>query len=269
MIVLNTPTPSSTAELVQTLRTLLAGLITVTDHTVSAKGAFPALSRLTLDVTGAAPLPHPAANFIQPTGHEVGAFTADEFSLVGRPFGRPDRLLDLQVTARQVRGAFMDTGNGQIALKLAGASDGKLRATVRKQVLETTFLAEANKAAKTHGVDIREIHSTFTTLPADPRRLSADIVLKAKKGFLPAATIRIRGMVNIDAQLTANLSGLSVEGEGIVGGVAASFIRPKLASLNGSAHSLLSLPLDDLVLTDVRLATPPDQLCIEADFAAR
>lgn len=265
MLLLTTPTPVTTADLVATLRSLLSQVITVNDQTFAAEGIFPNLAKLHIDVTRATPLPQSTVQFRENVGHEIASFTADDFSMIGAPFGSPDRPLDLRVSAKQVRATIMDVGQGQTALKLAGAAAGHLRASVAKKVLETAFLTEANKAAKAQGVEIRDIQTTFTT--PDSRQLLADIVLKAKKGFLPAATIRIRGVVAVDSHLNAHLSGLSVDGEGIVGGVAASFIRPRLIALNNSRHSLLTLPLDDLRLTDVRVAASPQELIFEAEFA--
>ena len=100
----------------------------------------------------------------------------------------------------------------------------------------------------------------------NPRTLSAEVLIKAKKGFFPTATLRVKGQLKIDDSLTATLSNLSVEGEGIVGGIGAGLIRPKLMKAEGMTRSLLAWPLDALRITDMKLVASAEALSVEATF---
>jgi hypothetical protein len=259
-------TPTTADALVAALRALLAQAITTRDDTVTAAGDLPHLSALTVDVTNAAPLPNPTAPawVDAAAGRPDSEFTITAFQVVGRPFGASHRPVEIDVTARDARGQFVRAPDGRTALRLAGCADGRLRAAVAKATVEAAILTEGNKAAKAQGVELKDVQLAWQT--TDPRTLTAQVTVKAKKGFLPAANLRLRGTLHVDATLVARVSGLGVDGDGMVGQIGASFLRPKLQQAEGMTRSLLSVPLDDLRVRDVRLTATDAALTVEADF---
>jgi hypothetical protein len=257
-------TPSTTADLVATLRDLLARAITTRPDTVTATGEIPHIAALTIDITGATPLPTPASpQWLDLPGDTLGQTTVSSFQVLGRPFGQAPRTATIDIAARDLRAAVLDTPAGT-ALRLLGCTEGRLRATVIKSDVEAVALAEGSKLASAKGVDLKDVHLLWRSDSA--RTLSLEVHVKARKGFLPAATIRVRGQLAIDDRLNATVSNLSVEGEGMIGGLAAGMIRPRLQQAEGRSKSLLALPLDDLKIREVRLLAAPDSLTIEADF---
>jgi hypothetical protein len=266
MILLPSATPpASTDALRSALRALLSQVVAFVNDPVRISGQFPALETLVIDLTNATPLDHPAARGTDSVGPVVGQFSADRFELLGQPFGDAARPVHIQASARNCRGEFLQANNNQTALRIAAADDGHLRLAVTRLTVQSIMLAEASKVARQQGVDIKDVQITWHT--DTPRTLSAQVLIKAKKSFLPTATLRVTGRLSIDQSLTATLSNLSVEGEGMVGSLGAGLIRPKLQQAEGMTRSLLALPLDAVKIQDVRLLAAPDSLIIEADFA--
>jgi hypothetical protein len=263
MILLNTPIPATLADLQSCLRNLLAQAITTTDRSVVASGSFPALDTLQIDVTRAVPLEHPAAQWSTAPGQTFSEFTVANLQITGQPFCSDVREVNIQASAADCRAQFVQTDTGP-ALRLAAAKAGKLRASITRASAEAAILAQAAQAAKPQGVDIQQIHLTWQT--QGPRTLQAQIVIKAKKGFLPAANLKIKGQLQIDDTLTATISNLTVDGEGMVGSIGAGLIRPKLQQAEGTKKSLLSLPLDAIKITGVTLLATADALSVEATF---
>ncbi len=267
MIVLTTPPPGNASEFVACLRGLLAQALEVRGDAVKVTGEFPAMSGLMIDVTGATPLDHPAGRWLDGAAGEVLAeFSVEALLVSGHPFGDAARQVEIDASARQCRGQFVKAADGATALRLVGAVDGRLRASVARSTVERICVIEANKAARAQGVEIKDVPVSWRS-DGGPRGLAVEVQVKAKKGFLPAAVVRGRGRLTIDSSLTATISGLSVEGEGMVGNLAAGLIRPRLMQAEGMSKSLLGLPLDELRIKDVRLVVLDDMLTVEGEFA--
>jgi hypothetical protein len=199
-------------------------------------------------------------------GEVVSEFSVEALQVMGRPFGDAARPIDIEVSARRCRGQFVRTSDSAVALRMAGAEEGRLVASLARSTVERIALIEAGKAARAQGVEIKDVQVAWRS-DGGPRDLAIEVQVKAKKGFLPAAVIRVRGRVAIDSSLTATISGLSVDGEGMVGSMAAGLIRPKLMQAEGMSKSLLGLPLDELRIKDVRLGVMDDKLSVEGEFA--
>jgi hypothetical protein len=272
MIVLNTAPPGNTSEFVACVRELLAQGVAARADAVQVVGEFPAMGGLTIDVTGATPLEHPAGRWLDGAGGAVVSdFSVEALTVIGRPFGDAARPVDVEVSARQCRGQFLRMSDGGVALRMVGAVDGRLRASIARGTVERICVIEAGKAARAQGVEIKDVQVAWRSGGGEgggPRDLSVEVQVKAKKGFLPAAVVRVRGRVAIDDSLTARISGLSVDGEGMVGGFAAGLIRPKLLQAEGMSKSLLALPLDGLRITDVRVGVTADALTVEGAFGS-
>lgn len=265
MILLNTPAPATTPDLLVCLANLLAQAITITPQTIAATGEFPALDKLTIDITRATPLDHPAAKWSTAPGETQSEFTVASLQITGRPFGKGAREATIEAAASNCKAQFIKTPDNQLALRLAAAQSGHLKVSVTRANVEAAALAQAAQNARAQGVEIKSVNLTWQT--QGDKTLSAQILINAKKGFLPAANLKVKGQLQIDDSLTATISNLSVDGEGMVGSIGAGLIRPKLMQAEGTKKSLLTLPLDALKITGVQLITTTDTLTIEATFA--
>ena len=265
MILLNSPAPATTPNLLLCLANLLAQAITITPQTITATGQYPALDKLTIDITRAAPLDHPAASWSTDSGETVSEFTVGSLQIAGRPFGTGVREATIEASASNCKGQFIKTADNQLALRMAGAESGQLKILVTRADVEAAALAQAAQTARAQGVEIKGVNLSWQTV--GDKTLMAQILVNAKKGFLPAANLKVKGQLQIDDSLTATISNLSVDGEGMVGSIGAGLIRPKLMQAEGMKKSLLALPLDAIKITGVKLTATPDQLTVEATFA--
>lgn len=265
MILLNSPAPATTPDLLVCLANLLAQAITITPQTITATGQYTALEKLTIDITRATPLDLPAARWSTDSGETVSEFSVASLQVTGRPFGAGVREATIEASASRCKGQFIKTADNQVALRLAGAESGQLKISFTRANVEAAALAQATQTARAQGVEIKSVNLTWQT--QGDKTLMAQILVNAKKGFLPAANLKVKGQLQIDDSLTATISNLSVDGEGMVGSIGAGLIRPKLMQAEGMKKSLLSLPLDAIKITSVKLTATPDQLTVDATFA--
>jgi hypothetical protein len=90
--------------------------------------------------------------------------------------------------------------------------------------------------------------------------------LRAKKLFL-STSLRITGQLDLDEELNARISGLDCTGDGAIASVACGVLKPHLQKLERREFPLMSLPMGEVRLRDVRIAVG-DKLSITADFGA-
>ena len=121
----------------------------------------------------------------------------------------------------------------------------------------------ASEAGK-HGVAVDNVKLSLSS--SGPRSLAAEVRLRGKKLFM-SATLRITGAVDLDEELNARISGLDCTGEGAIASVACGFLKPHLDKLNGRVFPLMSLPLGEVRLRDVRV-TVADKLSVTAEFGS-
>jgi len=98
------------------------------------------------------------------------------------------------------------------------------------------------------------------------RSLTAEVRLRAKKLFM-SASLRITGQLDLDDQLNARISGLDCNGDGAIASVACGVLKPHLQKLEGREFSLMSLPLGEVRLRDVRIAVA-EKLSVSAEFGS-
>jgi hypothetical protein len=259
--------PGNSTDLPTTLRALVSQFLNVPRDPISFTGTSPNFDTLTIDLTNATPKDNIARPSL-PSGsvsRVLHSYYIRQFGVIAKPFGTPDRPMLVDSQATNVQLDIVETSDGHTALRLA-AGNGRAHASLEKSVLRAVLFDEASKAAGAQGVSIKEIVPAFSN--SGPRSLATDVVVKAKKGFLPTATIRITGQLSVDQNLVGKIHNLAVKGDGIGGGVAAGFIRPKLNQLEGKTHSLLALPLDAVRISDVRIHDSADNLEIDVDFTS-
>ena len=81
------------------------------------------------------------------------------------------------------------------------------------------------------------------------------------------ASLRVTGQLDLDDQLNLKVSGLNCTGDGGVSTLACGVLKPHLEKIDGREFPLMSLPLGEIRLRDVRL-TVGDKLCVTAEFGS-
>ena len=82
-----------------------------------------------------------------------------------------------------------------------------------------------------------------------------------------SAALRIIGQLDLDEKLNAKISGLDCTGEGAIASVACGVLKPHLQKIDGREFPLMSLPLGEVRLRDVRIAVG-DKLSVTAEFGS-
>ena len=217
---------------------------------VRAEGAsLTALTTLRIDLTGASCT----------RGFRVTTAPADDpvtvrtkrFEMTGGPVDFEGTPLRLRVEAEGAE--FRCAGQpGDGALTLSKVSGGSLSLAVGHAALEALLHRLAKGAAEKQGVEVRQTKLELTA--RGPRALSFRCAVTAKV-FVMTADLSLSGDLELDGQLNARLSGLTLGGDAMITKLASGFVRPHLDKLEGRVFPLLALGLGGLQVRDVEIAT--------------
>lgn len=192
---------------------------------------------------------------------EPAAVRVARFVVTGEPVEFEATPLRLNLEAEDVECGFSGVpGDG--ALVLASAAGGSLVLAIAHETLEALLHRLAKGVAEKQGVEVRQTKLTLTA--RGPRALSFCCTVTAKV-FVMTAELALRGELEVDEQLQARLSGLTLGGDAMITKMAAGFARPYLDKLEGRTIPLLAFGLGGMRLRDVELATA-DGLEVRAKF---
>lgn len=172
--------------------------------------------------------------------------------------------VDLALSARAVHLGQGKDSNDEIVLSLNDAAEGKIEVSTSLADLEEVIAKIATGEAGKHGVTIEDVQ--LAARATSPRSLEVEVRLRARKLFL-SASIRIAGQLDLDTELNAKISGLKCKGAGAIAAIACGVLDPHLQRLDGREFSLMSLPLGEIRLRDVRLGVS-DKLSVTAEFGS-
>ncbi len=265
MLPLKTNTlPDNAADLARRLNESLRDLFQLPNDPVSIREiSYPHLASLRVALDGAQlrgqPPPAPFA-----TGASTPALTVDSFAAKGSHISVGPAALDFALEAKDVDLHRANDSRGDVVLLLHSAADGRIEVSASPAELEALIAEVAKSEAAKQGVVIDSVQLSLRS--NSPRSLAAEVRLRAKKLFL-STSLRITGQVDLDEELNAKISGLDCTGEGAMGGIACGILKPHLEKINGRKFSLMSLPLGEVRLRDVRIAAG-DRLSITAEFGS-
>jgi hypothetical protein len=265
MFPLNTANfPPNAADLARALNDSLRSVFTVAHEPVAIRDlAYPHLAALDVSLDGAelrGRPPGPPSLATPP----APALAVDAFSATGRGMSVGPAAIDFSLTATGVELHRANDRAAQIVLILHAAAAGRVEASVSKADLEALIAEVAKTEAGKQGVSVDRVELSLRS--QSPRSLTAEVRLRAKKLFL-SASLRIVGQLDLDEELNARLSGLDCVGDGPIAAVACGVLKPHLEKLNGREFPLMSLPLGQVRLRDVRLAVG-EKLSVTAEFGS-
>lgn len=229
---------------------------------VSAKGTWPALDLLRIDLTG---VQISRSHFLPPIAQAPsGSLSATRFELIAAPGNLETTPVHVSLHADDAGFDIAPVQDGASALRITRAKHGELTAEVARLDLESLIQSLASKAAGAHGVDIKSVKISFTSRGPRAVSMKADVTAKM---FIATATVTLSGDIDLDDQLHARLSNLRFNGDGMVANLAGGFIRPQLAALEGRTFPLMSFALGGITLRDVQLQTG-ETLRLSAQFGS-
>jgi hypothetical protein len=225
--------------------------------------AYPELSEIRITLDGAELRPNPPGPPIV-AGKSSPALSVDDLHINAAGLMLGPAFADLRLGARDVRLNQARDANGETVLMLQSATDGVVEINAAAKDIEAAIAAVAKSEAGKHGVQIDQVRLTVKARGA--RSVDGEVQLRAKKLFF-STVITISAKLDLDDQLNATVSGLRCNGEGAIGALGCGFLEPHLNALDGRTFPLMALPLGEVRLRDVRIATS-DQITVTAEFGA-
>jgi hypothetical protein len=256
--------PADAPDLARLLNKSLRDLFDLSSDPVELREiSYPHLAELFASLDGAQlraqppSMPSLAANL-------VPALTIDSFRAKGSGMSVGPAVIDFLLAAQNLDLHRAPDAEGNIVLVPHRAGNGRIEVSVSPSDIETLVAEVAKSEAGKHGVTIEGVELTLRS--NSPRSLAAEVRLRAKKLFL-SASIRISGQVDLDDALVARISGLDCTGDGAFASIACGVLKSHLQKLDGREFPLMSLPLGEIRLRDVRIAAG-DKLSVTAEFGA-
>lgn len=254
--------PNSAAELKRLLEESLRDLFILNRDPVELREkGYPHLEALDICLDGAQlpdrPPPRPVVS-----RSAVPALTVDSFQVSGAGMQVGPATVDFSLAARSLQLDQATDRNGQVVLLLHNAGEGRIETSIATSDLEALIGEVARAESGKHGVNIDRVELSLTS--RSPRSLAAEVRLRAKKLFV-SASLRITGQLDLDEQLNAKISGLNCVGDGAIASMACGVLKPHLQKLDGREFPLMSLPLGEVRLRDVRIAVN-EKLSVTGEF---
>lgn len=256
--------PSSADELARLLNESLRDLFRVQADPVAIQAAsYPHLEQLHVSLDGARVLGRPPSIPALP-GETSPALEVDSLAINASPLAAGPAAIDLSLSARAVSIHQGVNSAGAVVLLLHSATDGAITIMASPSDIEAAIAEVARTEAGKHGVTIDSVQLTLRSNGS--RSLAAEVSLRAKKLFL-SASIQLTGQLDLDEELNARISGLDCTGDGALAGIACGMLKPHLQKMEGRVFPLMSLPLGEVHLRDVRIAVA-DKLSVTAAFGS-
>lgn len=225
---------------------------------VSAEGSLPALTLLRCDLSGAVfRSEHRAAL-------ATGALEPGFFARRAEAICSSARFGEIEFSgALQIDDAVFGYGRdaaGQAVLALERCSSGTLDISVARNEVEKAVLALASKAAEEQGAEVKSVAVHWDS--RGPRSLELRVVARAKAMFMETS-VTATGRVEITDDLSLVITGLSCTGDGMIGNLAATFLRKEIPKYEGRSISLAGA-FGGLRLKDVSLRCEAEMLRVRA-----
>jgi hypothetical protein len=256
--------PGSTAELAAAMDESLRQYVQKEKPLVTIKSrVFPYLDEIAINFDGAqldSNLPEPAKS----VGETKLACEAALVSLSARKVSLHGAPVNLQLEARNVVFHEGRDNDNKLLLLIHSARTGNLLISAAQLDLENAIGEMAKKLARKQGITIEETRVAFRA--RGPRSISADVRLSAKK-LLFRTKIDLAGQIHVSDDFIVKISNLTCRGDGPIGSLACGVLDPQLRKLEGTSFSLMSLPLGEIQLRDIRIAVA-DSIEITADFGS-
>jgi head-tail adaptor len=255
--------PNSKAELAEAMNESLRRYVRKEGEpivTINAR-VFPYLDEIAINFDGAE-LDPVLPSFAKPVGETRQACEAASVNIRGRHVSIQGAPLNLQLTASDL---IFDQGRdekGEALLLVRSVRNGHFAVSVAQLDLENAIRQMAEREGAKQGITIEETRVSLRARGA--RSIAADIRLQARK-FLFRANVDISGQDDIDDDFNARISNLKCRGEGAVGSVACGMLEPHLKRLTDRSFSLMSLPLGEIKMRDVRISVA-DTVEVTAEF---
>jgi len=228
--------------------------------TVSSR-VFPYFDDIAINLDGAQfdariPTPPPIAGETKPACEAaIVTLSARNVPVQGAP-------ISLRMEVRDVVFHKGQDENGDALLIVQKARDGHIVVSAAQLDIENAIAETARVEAAKNGVSIENVRLALRA--RGPRSVAANVRFQVRK-FLFRTDVDISGQLDITDDFVAKVSQLQCRGGGAIGSLVCGLLEPHLKRLDGHSFPLMSLPLGEVQLRDVRI-TVADTVEITADF---
>ena len=256
--------PSSAADLQRLLNEALERFfISKADPVAISDHSYPRLSAIEISLDGARLRPEPPRPLI--AACEISpALEIDQLTVNASPLFLGPARVNLSAFARDVQLGRGKNSEGQISLSIDSLVSGQMEISIAQADLEGVIIELAKTKGTRQGLTIDNLQLKLRQ--ESPRSVSAEVDFRVRKLFL-TASIRVTGQLDLDDDLNLKISGLACSGDGGMATLVCGILKPYLQKIDGREFPLISLPLGNIHLRDVRLAVG-ETLTLTAEFGA-
>ncbi|MCI0458819.1 MAG: hypothetical protein L0Z62_17815 [Gemmataceae bacterium] len=220
---------------------------------VEVAGAhYPTLDKLRIDVTGAT-----VRETYRPrlsTGPHQPGITAAQLEIVGRQLRYQQVAVDFALQAQEACFAICAHAPSGHRLDPIAAQQGHFQARMSHADLESLLRAAFQSVAARHGLLIEKTELAFECPDERSVLVQVRVVGSKRMAFMSIrAVLHGRGRLVIDETLQATLSGLSCQGEGVVGQILVGLMQAQIQQWEGRSFPLTAFSLGKLQLRDLKI----------------
>lgn len=198
----------------------------------------------------------------QPTGKTKHACEAAIVTVSARDVLVQGVPLNLRMEVRDVVFYSGKDESGLALLIVQKARDGQLVISATQADLENAIAEAARAQAGKRGVSVENVRLALRARGA--RSVAVNVRFEARK-LLFRTKIDISGQLDVTEDFVAQASQFKCKGDGAIGSLVCGALEPHLRDMDGKNFPLMSLPLGEIKLRDIRIAVA-DTVEITVDF---
>ncbi len=225
--------------------------------------AYPALESIRIDLSDST-LPTGKSEKVKPNNKPQTQLGVARFDLVGEPLLCDHAKLNLSISAADAHLELERDRGGKPILLLSEAKNANLAFDATRADLERILVSDLRAAASPYGVEI--VSASLYLVAENDRSVSVDLHVSTKFALIPAG-MRFKAHVDIDDAMNAKLTGLTCEGDEVLGPLIVGLLRPGLAKYDGKSRPLISFPSGKMHLRDVKIHVD-DSVHLNAAFGS-
>ena len=262
----NGPMPATADELSTAMERGFSRAVTFPDPKNVVKvehAAFPSIGTVRVNLTDAR-FKTAARNDgeIQLNNHVERVVHVGKLEVRADPFLVRDAKWHMNLDVEKARMLLERDGTGRPVMMLEDAAAGTITMEVRLADIERLMLQDSQDGLARFGVDVDDVW--LNVVAETPRSVQVELHLAMEVALVPAG-ITFKGHIAVDDQMNAKVTGMSVEGDDVLGPLIAQFMRGQIVKHNNETRPLVKFPSPRMKLKDVRFKTG-DSLRMEAAF---
>jgi hypothetical protein len=224
---------------------------------------YPSLQSLRIDLSDST-IPSGKSDKIKPSNKPQSQVGVDRFEFIGSPLMCDSAKLNVSISAADAHLDIERDRTGKPILLLTDAKSATLKFDATGADLQKILVEDLRTASAPYGVRING--ASLHLMSDNEHSISVDLYVSTQIALMPAG-MRFKAHVDIDDKMQATLTGLSCDGDRLLGPLIVGLLRPGLAQYEGKTRPLFSFPSPKLHLHDISLHVD-DSIHLNAGFGS-